>query len=250
MHNVLYEQFKAWSWCLRCELLSHKIKGQSMSEGKRSQYVQAVQDAESEWDADIQESEMSGKSEAERLAHLAQRPKLRIDGRPVGSDHRRGKGLTIAQHRFVAGVIRGESLRKSYREAFENNTGSDASISASANKLMKDPRVARALEDAWGQTVEHLIEDVVASKRYVLKGLLALSKADQPSTQLKALELMGKAAGLFTPTEVQDKAVITADQLKRELAGHMKLLEQSKANVMDVDAKRLNSVVAHEAQGV
>jgi hypothetical protein len=76
----------------------------------------------------------------------------------------------------------------------------------------------------------------------VLKGLLALSKvAKQEGTKLKALELMGKAAGLFTPTEVQDKAVITADQLKRELAGHMKLLEQAKANVMDVDMKSLNT---------
>ena len=68
--------------------------------------------------------------------------------------------------------------------------------------------------------------------------------------KLKALELMGKACGLFTPTEVQDKAVITADQLKRELAGHIKLLDQAKGNVLDVDAKRLNSVTAHEAQGV
>ncbi len=47
----------------------------------------------------------------------------------------------------------------------------------------------------------------------------------QPSTQLKALELMGKACGLFTPTEVQDKAPVTADQLKRELASHLKLLK-------------------------
>ena len=213
-----------------------------MDQTKRSQYVEEVEQAGEEWDADIQESELAGKSEAERLAFLAGKPRKRIDGRPVGSDHRRGKGLTISQHRFVAGVIRGDSLRKAYREAFENNTGSDASISASANKLMKDPRVARALEDAWGQTVEHLIEDVVASKRYVLKGLLALSKkAKQEGTRLKALELMGKAAGLFSPTEVQDKAVITADQLKRELSGHMKLLEQAKASVLDVDAKRLHA---------
>ena len=55
---------------------------------------------------------------------------------------------------------------------------------------------------------------------------------------------MGKACGLFAPTEVTDKAVVTADQLKRELAGHIKLLEQGKASVLDVDAKsmtRLNS---------
>ena len=222
-----------------------------MEKAKRSQYVQAVQDAEAEWDADIQESELAGMSEAEQLAHMAEKPKLRVDGRPVGSDHRRGKGLTIAQHRFVAGVIRGDSLRKAYREAFQNNTGSDASISASANKLMKDPRVVRALDEAWGQTVEHLIEDVVASKRYVLKGLLALSKAGkQEGTQLRALELMGKACGLFTPMEVQDKAPVTADQLKRELAGHLKLLKGQLSSVEDVqitsmrvNAERVNDAV-------
>jgi len=222
-----------------------------MEKAKRSQYVQAAQDAEAEWDADIQESELAGMSEAEQLAHMAEKPKLRVDGRPVGSDHRRGKGLTIAQHRFVAGVIRGDSLRKAYREAFQNNTGSDASISASANKLMKDPRVVRALDEAWGQTVEHLIEDVVASKRYVLKGLLALSKAGkQEGTQLRALELMGKACGLFTPMEVQDKAPVTADQLKRELAGHLKLLKGQLSSVEDVqitsmrvNAERVNDAV-------
>jgi hypothetical protein len=137
---------------------------------------------------------------------------------------------------FIQGVIRGQSLRTSYREGFKNATGSDASISASANKLMKDPRVQEALKQAWGETIEHLVDDVVASKRYVLKGLLALSKSDQPSTQIKALELMGKACGLFTPTDVIDKAPVTADQLKRELAGHLKLLKGELSSVEDVQA--------------
>jgi hypothetical protein len=107
---------------------------------------------------------------------------------------------------------------------------------------MKDPRVKKILEEAWEETVEHLSEDLAASKRYVLKGLLALSKgAKQEGTKLKALELMGKAAGLFTPTEVQDKAVITAEQLKKELAGHLRLLDQAKASVIDVDMKSLNT---------
>ena len=216
-----------------------------MDQTKRSQYVQAVQEAEGEWDADIQESEMAGMSEAERMAHVADKPKRRIDGRPVGSDHRRGKGLTISQHRFVAGVVRGLSLRQAYREAFQNDTGSDASISASANKLMNDPRIKHALKDAWAETIEHLSEDVSASKRYVLKGLLALSKdAQTDQSRLRALELMGKACGLFAPTEVQDKAVITADQLKRELSGHMKLMEQGKASVLDVEAKSMTRLNA------
>lgn len=222
-----------------------------MSKASKAEYkaeLDAAMEEVEEWGEDESPENLS---EAEQYAHAADRPKLRKDGRHKGSDVKRPKPLSPRQVLFTQRVIQGDSLRTAYRNAYANDTGSDASISASANKLMKDPRIKHILDEAWEETAEHLSEDLAASKRYVLKGLLALSKkAKQEGTKLKALELMGKAAGLFTPTEVQDKAVITADQLKRELAGHMKLLEQSKANVMDVDAKRLHSVVAHDAQGV
>ena len=222
-----------------------------MSKASKAEYkaeLDAAMEDVDEWGAEDGHADLS---EAEQLAHLAEKPIRRKDGEHRGSEVRRPKPLSPRQVLFCQGVIQGKSLRQAYRDAYANDTGSDASISASANKLMKDPRIKRILEEAWEETVEHLSEDLAASKRYVLKGLLALSKvAKQEGTKLKALELMGKAAGLFTPTEVQDKAVITADQLKRELAGHMKLLEQSKANVMDVDAKRLNSATLQETQGV
>ena len=190
-------------------------------------------------------------SEAEQLAAHADRPRLRKDGEHKGSDIPRPRPLSPRQVLFTQRVIQGDSLRTAYRNAYGNDTGSDASISASANKLMKDPRIKHILQEAWEETAEHLSEDLAASKRYVLKGLLALSKkAKQEGTKLKALELLGKAAGLFTPTEVQDKAVVTADQLKRELSGHMKLLEQAKANVLDVDAKRLNTTMPVAGEGV
>jgi hypothetical protein len=201
-----------------------------------------------EWEGD---DGLADLSEAEQLAHLAEKPKRRKDGEHKGSDIQRPKPLSPRQVLFTQGVIQGKSLRQAYRDAYGNDTGSDASISASANKLMKDPRIKHILEEAWEETAEHLSEDISASKRYVLKGLLALSKnAKQEGTKLKALELMGKASGLFAPTEVQDKAVITADQLKRELAGHIKLLEQGKASVLDVDAKRLNTTIPVEQEGV
>jgi hypothetical protein len=206
---------------------------------------------EENWGEDV---DLEDLSEAEQLAHLAERPIRRKDGEHRGSDIRRPKPLSPRQALFCQRVILGDSLRSAYRSAYGNDTGSDASISASANKLMKDPRVKHILQEAWEETAEHLSEDLAASKRYVLKGLLALSKkAKQEGTKLKALELLGKASGLFTPSDVQDKAVITADQLKRELAGHIKLLEQGKANVLDVDAKRLHATpmpVAGAQEGV
>ena len=207
-----------------------------MGRTSKAEYQAALDEAEGQWE----DSSADPTSEAGRLADAlvknAQKPRKRRDGLPVASEHKRGLPLSPSAMAFIQGVIRGQSLRQSYREGFKNATGSDASISANANKLMRDPRVQAALKEAWGETIEHLVDDVVASKRYVLKGLLALSKSDQPSTQIKALELMGKACGLFTPTDVIDKAPVTADQLKRELAGHLRLLKGELSSVEDVQA--------------
>jgi hypothetical protein len=81
------------------------------------------------------------------------------------------------------------------------------------------------LEEAWGETVEALAEDAVATKRYVLRQLLALSKtAKQEGSRLKALELMAKSAGLFREQVIDAAPAPSAAQLKRELAGHLKLI--------------------------
>ena len=215
-----------------------------MSKTSKAEYKAELDQAMAEDDFVEDDESPETLSEAEQLAHSAERPKLRKDGEHRGSDIRRPKPLSPRQALFCQRVILGDSLRTAYRSAYGNDTGSDASISASANKLMKDPRVKHILQEAWEETAEHLSEDLAASKRYVLKGLLALSKkAKQEGTKLKALELLGKASGLFSPSDVQDKAVITADQLKRELSGHMKLLDQAKASVLDVDAKRLHASI-------
>jgi hypothetical protein len=207
-----------------------------MNKTSKAEYRTALAEAEGQWE----DSSADPMSEAERMADAlvrqAPKPRKRKDGLPVAGEHKRSLPLSPSAMGFVQGVIRGQSLRQSYREGFKNSTGSDASISANANKLMRDPRVQALLQEAWGETIEHLVDDLAASKRYVLKGLLALSKDSQPSTQLKALELMGKACGLFTPTDVIDKAPVTADQLKRELAGHLRLLKGELSSVEDVRA--------------
>jgi len=180
--------------------------------------------------------------EAERLAHAAERPKLRKDGKPVGSNTPRARPLTSGQMEFTKGVIRGESLRKAYRTAFNNSTASDASISASANKLMKDPRISKRVEEGWNETVEYLAEDVQASRRLVLRELLHLVKAGkQEGTKLKALELMGKTIGMFTHQEAVAKVEVSTEQLRKELSQHLKMLERVKPStgIADADVVRV-----------
>jgi hypothetical protein len=207
------------------------------------QYRAALDEAMRDDDQVDQEEPGDFESEADRLAHVADRPRTRKDGKPVGSEWKKHQPLTVMQRTFAQGVIEGKTLKAAYRAAYNTNAG-DATVSANANKLVRDPRIAKVLEEAWGETIEHLAEDAAASKRYVLKQLLALSKTGQDGTRLRALELMGKACGLFTPMVSEGDAPVSADQLKRELHAHMRLLERSTITAQDTVIKRLRVPVA------
>lgn len=139
----------------------------------------------------------------------------------------RNREMTHGMRVFIAGKLAGKTSRDAYREAYPNDKGADATVSSNAYKLTKHPLVSKALQDAWGQTEEALVEDMAASKRYVIQSLIALSKtAKQEGSRLKALELLGKASGAFATTAPQEAPAPTAAQLKQELAGHLKLLKQ------------------------
>jgi hypothetical protein len=171
--------------------------------------------------------EQADLSEAERLAAHASPPPLRVDGKPKGADaYSRPKPLTAPQMEFTKGMIQGKTMRQAYRDAYPNAKGSDQVITSSAYRLSRDERIQKTLQEAWGETVEVLAEDTAATKRYVLKELLALSKGGkQEGSRLKALELMGRAAGMFQQGTEAPQEKVSAEQLRKELSGHLKLLD-------------------------
>jgi hypothetical protein len=179
--------------------------------------------------------EQADLSEAERLAAHASPPPLRVDGKPKGADaYSRPKPLTAPQMEFTKGMIQGKTMRQAYRDAYPNAKGSDQVITSSAYRLSRDERIQKTLQEAWGETVEVLAEDTAATKRYVLKELLALTKGGkQEGSRLKALELMGRAAGMFQPQGAETVEKVSAEQLRKELSGHLKLLD----NVKPIKAK-------------
>jgi len=169
-------------------------------------------------------------SEAERLAEGAAPPRRRADGHVMGSAASRLKPMPAAQLRFAEGVIAGQSLRSAYRQAYPNDKTSDGAVSANAWRLSKRPKVAAMLEAAWGQTAEVLAVDLAATRLWVMRQLVAVAKdANQEGSKLKALELLGKASGAFTQAATIAPETVTADQLKRELSGHLRLLDNVKA---------------------
>ena len=185
------------------------------------EYLAKLEELESSDDI-LETGEMSV---AERLAMLADKPKVRRDGQVVGSMHKRERPLSASQVAFANCLIRGATLKVAYREAYPNSKANDACVMSNASKLAKDIRIKRLVNDGVEETIEHLSEDVAGTKRYVLKQLLAHSKeAKQEGTKLKALELLGKSVGLFIDKTQAEIKQATPDELKRELATHLKLL--------------------------
>jgi hypothetical protein len=191
----------------------------------RSEYMMALQAASEEIDDsnpmsapqdgdDDQDGPVM--SEAERLAVDADAPRVRsIRQRP----------LTAKQLAFVRAIVEGQSQRAAYRSAYPDDRSADHSVSAAAAKLMKHPVISQMLEEAWSETVELLADDAAATKRYVMRQLLAMSKtAKQEGSRLKALEMMARSAGLFREQVIDASPAPSAAQLKRELAGHLKLI--------------------------
>lgn len=206
-----------------------------MEKISKEEYLRALEIA-SQDDKDYQDDNDDGLgelSEAERLAAHALPPTLRADGKPHGSEnHQRVRPLTVSQALFAQGLIQGKTYKQAYKDAYPNSAGTDASITTSAYKLSRDPRIAVMVQDALEETAEHLSEDRAATQRYVLRQLVAHSKqAKQEGTKLKALELLGKSAGLFTQGDAEKPDVVTAEQLKRELGQHLKLVRERKASV-------------------
>lgn len=168
-------------------------------------------------------------SEAERLAAAAEGPRTRADGKVVGAEGwKRERPLTAQQQAFAQGVIEGKSLRQAYRDAYPGAAAQGPSISASAARLMKDERIARAIRDGWEETQEALVDDAAATRRYVMRALVELSKrANQEGSRLKALELLGRSAGMWREQQASQDKPLTAAELRAQLAGHLRLVQQT-----------------------
>ena len=166
-------------------------------------------------------------SEAEQLAALADSPVVRIDGYPIGS--KRPRTMTASQTAFVDGILIGKTQRQAYQDAYPNAQGTAGNIASSAHKLTKHPLVSQALLEGWEMQAENLVDDQAAAKRWTIRQLLhCATTAKQEGTRIKALELVGKASGLFATASSAAPAPVTAAQLKRELAGHLTLLSTVK----------------------
>jgi hypothetical protein len=148
----------------------------------------------------------------------------RIDGKPIGVKTELPR-ITPKMRQFASLVAQGNSPREAYRKAYAvRSDTAESTVMSSANKLMKDRRITGLMEPIWESVKQNVIDDAIATRRHVLEQLHehASNKDARASDRLKALELMGKAIGMFVDKSEAKVEQVDPEQLKRELDSHLK----------------------------
>lgn len=137
--------------------------------------------------------------------------------------------LTPRMEVFVNHLLAGDTATEAYKKAYNVTSTNPASVLATANKLMKDHRIATLLEALSGEYRRKVIENAVITREHVMSELFKhAQQAKQEGTKLKALELMGRAVGMFTDKVEQKVEEISTEKLKEELKSHLSLLDNVK----------------------
>ena len=134
--------------------------------------------------------------------------------------------LTANQRAFAEHLAAGMNQTEAYIKAYNVRTTNRNVISINASRLARDNRISMLLESFTDSIAERVVEDAVKTRRFILEELHGhASNAKTATEKLRALELMGRAIGMFTD-KVETKAeAISTEQLKKELRSHLVLLD-------------------------
>jgi hypothetical protein len=134
--------------------------------------------------------------------------------------------LTANQRAFAEHLAAGMNQTEAYIKAYNVRTTNRNVISINASRLARDNRISMLLESFTDSIAERVVEDSVKTRRFILEELHGhASNAKTATEKLRALELMGRAIGMFTDKVETKTEAISTEQLKKELRSHLVLLD-------------------------
>jgi hypothetical protein len=149
-------------------------------------------------------------------------PKTSGPKTPVNSE-----GLTAKQEAFCHAILGGKGFSDAYRDAYNSENMSAASVHREAFALATSPKIASRLERAERERqAEQRLQRLSRAERVIEKlEQIALRAGDTDGTQVRALELLGKTLGLFVDrVETEDKTARDADAVRAELEARLNRL--------------------------
>ena len=136
-------------------------------------------------------------------------------------------GLTRKQRKFAENVVSGMNLSDSYRDAYDSDSMTNATIQREACRLMTNPNVSTCVE-ALAAEKRRKSEAVTVSDRDMLVTKLRAWTNGESATnsQLRAAELLGKACGLYRDV-IEDNRERPAQAIAAELESKLASLIQA-----------------------
>tara|TARA_R110001592_G_C13004238_1_gene736184 strand:- start:545 stop:1006 length:462 start_codon:yes stop_codon:yes gene_type:complete len=131
--------------------------------------------------------------------------------------------LTGKQEAFAKLVAGGAVLSDAYRECYAADSMKDSTVWSEACRLAQNPKVSARIKDiqadmeADRRTIERRREE------WVLKRLSEeADQADNASSRIRALELVGKTVGMFTDRiEQAETSERSASEIEKELKARL-----------------------------
>ena len=146
--------------------------------------------------------------------------------RVVGKEER---PLTGKQEAFAKLVAGGAVLSDAYRECYSADSMKDSTVWSEACRLAQNPKVSARIRSIQADNEQSQRMRLLRREEWVLKSLQEEAvSADNASSRIRALELVGKTIGMFTDrVEQTDTAERSASDIERELRAKLERLARS-----------------------
>ena len=138
----------------------------------------------------------------------------------------KGLPLTPKQSAFAGFVAEGTNSTQSYRKAYNAKNMSDNAISVEGHKLMKQAHIKLQVDSLKANNSTATKAHEHTRQAWILERLKeeALDMDNNASTRVRALELLGKGAGLFDSSTTVVVENRTPSQIEAELTEKLGIL--------------------------
>ena len=133
--------------------------------------------------------------------------------------------LTIKQQRFAAAIVDGTTQAEAYRQAYDASGMKDGTVWSEAARLMRRPQVTARVEELRAEAEMVRRNLVVSREEFILHRLEhEATTAKNDGARVRALEVLGRAAGLFTEKIQIEKVERSAEAIERDIRQRLQRL--------------------------
>ena len=131
--------------------------------------------------------------------------------------------LTGKQEAFAKLVASGSMLSDAYRECYSADNMKSSTLWSEACRLAQNPKVSARIKDIQADMEQSHRTRLLRREEWVLKSLQEEAvSADNASSRIRALELVGKTVGMFTDRiEQAETSERSASEIEKELTARL-----------------------------